>query len=224
MISFDLSDNSTAGMINNVNKLHEDIRFLDGLTACLNCGVCTAICPAAEFTDYDPRKLMTMVQTGDPAVIEQLLSSDTIWNCGQCMSCKTRCPRDNTPAMVVQALRRLSQETGFFTLSEKGLQQVRIKRSVGHNILEHGYCVHPALLHPDEHPEQGPVWQWVYENLEAVYDRLSANLGREGEGAVRKLDRQTMDELHSIFEATGGKRFFELIEHYASINSNDHES
>lgn len=29
--------------------LSEDVRFSECLKACMNCGVCTAICPAAEF-------------------------------------------------------------------------------------------------------------------------------------------------------------------------------
>ncbi|MGB3639665.1 MAG: 4Fe-4S dicluster domain-containing protein [Rivularia sp. (in: cyanobacteria)] len=28
------------------------------MNACLNCGVCTAVCPAAEFNDYSPREVM----------------------------------------------------------------------------------------------------------------------------------------------------------------------
>ena len=47
----DLNNNS---MPDYYKMLMEDIRFQEGLRACMNCGVCTAICPAAEFYDYDP--------------------------------------------------------------------------------------------------------------------------------------------------------------------------
>ena len=63
-------------------KLRQDIRFVEGLTACLNCGTCTAICPAAEFYNYQPRKLVDILQTRDDEKIEELLKSDTIWYCG----------------------------------------------------------------------------------------------------------------------------------------------
>ena len=43
--------------------LLKDIRFEEGLNACMNCGVCTAICPAAEFYNYDPRKIVDIVQS-----------------------------------------------------------------------------------------------------------------------------------------------------------------
>ena len=38
--------------------LMKDYRLKEGLNACINCGTCTAICPAAEFYRYDPRKIV----------------------------------------------------------------------------------------------------------------------------------------------------------------------
>ncbi len=195
--------------------LNEDVRFRDGLKACISCGVCTAICPAAEFYDYDPRKVMLIVQKHREDELEKLLKSETIWNCGQCMSCKTRCPRENTPGMVIQALRKVSQETGNFVHSAKGRQQLKIKRAVANNILSHGYCVHPDTLLPEKHPEQGTVWEWIYENRQDVYERLGANMYREGPGAVRKIDEESMEELRAIFRETGGDRMFQLIEYFS---------
>ncbi|MCL2328212.1 MAG: 4Fe-4S dicluster domain-containing protein, partial [Bacteroidetes bacterium] len=86
-------------MIDYCAELEKDIRFQEGMKSCLNCGVCSAICPAAEFYNYDPRLIVTLVQQRDNETIEKLLKSDTIWYCGQCMSCKTRCPRGNTAGM-----------------------------------------------------------------------------------------------------------------------------
>ena len=42
------------------------------LKACLNCGTCTAICPAAEFYDYQPRRILDILQTKDDSQIEDL--------------------------------------------------------------------------------------------------------------------------------------------------------
>jgi heterodisulfide reductase subunit C1 len=196
--------------------LEKDIRFTDGLKACMSCGVCTAICPAAEFTDYEPRKMMIRVQKRNSEDLVKLLKSDTIWNCGQCMSCKTRCPRENTPGMVIQSLRKVAQETGLFVHSQKGRQQLAIKRSIGANIQELGFCVHPDRINPETHPEQGPVWEWIFENRKDVYERLGANIYREGQGALRKLDDETLLELKNIYAETGGDTFFQLIEYYTS--------
>ena len=40
------------------DMLMEDVRMKEGLTACMNCGICTGVCPAAEFYDYDPRQIV----------------------------------------------------------------------------------------------------------------------------------------------------------------------
>ena len=132
--------------------LMEDVRFREGLKSCMNCGICTGVCPAAEFYDYDPRQIVAIVQTRDEEQIERLLKGDTIWFCGECMSCRPRCPRGNTPGYVIQALRTLSQKLGFFVESEKGRQQLALKRTIGENILRTGYCVTHKLVAPYLNP------------------------------------------------------------------------
>ncbi|MCH5331335.1 MAG: 4Fe-4S dicluster domain-containing protein [Alistipes sp.] len=197
------------------DMLLEDVRLREGLKACMNCGVCTAVCPAAAFYNYDPRQIVSIVQTRDDEAIEELLRSETIWYCGECMSCRPRCPRDNTPGYVIQALRRLSQKLGFFVESEKGRQQLAIKRAIGENILRTGYCIVPKLVRADMHPEQGTVWKWVLDNDEEIYGRFSENYNREGAGALRKVSDETLAELKRIFDVTGGTEFFDEIERHS---------
>ena len=202
-------------MENYYELLKQDIRFEEGLNACMNCGVCTAICPAAEFYNYDPRQIINTVQSADDGEMETLLKSDSIWYCGECMSCKTRCPRGNAPGLVIMALRALSQELGFFTESEKGRQQLVIKRTVGESILNSGYCVHLDMITPELHPEQGPNWEWVFENRSELVNRLGGNFKGEGPGILRKIPEETLNELQKIFEVTGGISRYEKIEYYS---------
>jgi len=202
-------------MENYIDLLKQDIRFEEGLNACMNCGVCTAICPAAEFYNYDPRKIVDLVQSGDNAEIEKLLKSDEIWYCGECMSCKTRCPRGNAPGLVIMALRGLSQDLGFFVESEKGRQQLAIKRTVGQWILDHGYCLYLEGVGTDLHPEQGPVWDWIQNNYREIFSRLGANYQGDGPGILRKIPEEAMEEIRKIFDVTGGTRRYEKIEFYS---------
>lgn len=197
------------------NLLASDIRFVESLKACINCGTCTAICPAAEFYNYDPRVIATTVQTQDDEKIKELLGSEAIWYCGECMSCKTRCPRGNAPGLLIIALRSLSQDLGYFTQSEKGRQQLAVKRIIGENILSHGYCVFPEAVVPAFHPEQGPVWEWEYDNLAPLMDKMGANLNGEGAGALRKISEDNLDELKRIFEITGGMERYDKIEEFS---------
>ena len=203
------------------DELQKDVRLAEGLKSCMNCGVCTAICPAAEFFDYDPRVLLNIIQTKDEEQLIGLMKSDTIWQCGQCMSCKTRCPRGNCPGLVISVLRKISQQKGYFTESKLGRQQYAIVKTVGKTLLEYGYCVHPELVKPELHPEQGPTWEWVYENRQEVYERLGANLNGNGAGAMRKIAVENLNELKAIFDQTGCTELFENIESFSKARAGE---
>lgn len=195
-----------------LKELEKDVRYLEGLNSCINCGVCTAICPAAQFCDYDPRMITDTVQKGNETEIEKLLKTDTIWYCGECLSCKTRCPRGNTPGYIVQALRALSIKTGFFMESKQGQKQLAIKRTVGDHILKHGYCVYIDEVDTEMYPEQGPVWDWLKKNRVQVLDRLNTSYGKEQSGTLRQTSQKSLTDLKRIFDETGATAQFEKIE------------
>ncbi len=194
------------------DALTSDYRFKEGLKTCINCGTCTAICPAAEFYKYDPRKIVDTVQRKDEEGILALLKSETIWYCGECMSCVTRCPRGNGPGLVVMALRNLSTELGYFTESEKGRQLYPLTKRLAGNILKMGYCVHPDAVKISEHPEAGPVYEWVLEHKQDVFDRLGANYGRQGKGALKTVSDEDLAEIKAIFDETGATERMDLVE------------
>lgn len=196
-------------------ELQKDVRFKEGMHACMNCGICTAICPAAELYNYTPRMILDVMQSKNNDAIEELLKSEYIWYCGECMSCKTRCPRGNTVGLVIMALRNLSIELGFFVESEKGRQQLYLKRTIGQWILDHGYCLYLKGVTTEGHPEQGPVWDWIQENWDDVFARLGANYEGNGPGILRKIPKEAMDEIHAIFDVTGGTNRFAQIEEFS---------
>ena len=196
-------------MKNYFDELMKDYRFREGFHTCINCGTCTAICPAAEFYCYDPRKIVTTVETKDDEKIEALLKSDTIWYCGECM---TRCPRKNGPGLVIMALRDLSIRTGFFTESEKGRQILPLTHALTGNILKYGYCVYPETFNWDDHKESGPVFKWHLEHIEQTMKRLGANYKGEGPGVLRKIPQESLDEIKAIFDVTGGTERIKQVE------------
>ena len=197
------------------DKLTQDYRLKEGLKACINCGTCTAICPAAEFYQYDPRQIVDIVQSKDDAEIEKLLKSETIWYCGECMSCITRCPRKNAPGLVIMALRNLSMELGYFVESEKGRQQYALTKTLCNNILNYGYCVYPRTFASALHPEAGKVWEWQEKHLEDIYARMGANLDGDGTGALRKIPQKDLDELKKIFDITGATQRIDTINKFS---------
>jgi heterodisulfide reductase subunit C len=192
--------------------IQADPRYEEACRSCLNCGVCTAICPAAGYYDYDPRIMMNMVTEADEETLKAMLSSDMIWQCGQCMSCKPRCPRGNVPGTMIQILRSVATRTGLFTASRLGRQQLSIKRAIGHTILETGYCIHPTRVDPATHPEQGPVWEWMSGNADQVYGRFDSGYDQAGPGLLRKISPAALGELARIFEITGCMDYWDSIE------------
>ena len=45
------------------NDLQSDLRFDHELNGCLNCGICTATCPAAHYYDFSPREIVQLLWT-----------------------------------------------------------------------------------------------------------------------------------------------------------------
>lgn len=203
------------------DKLTEDYRIKEGLKACINCGTCTAVCPAAEFYKYDPRQIVDIVQSKNDEEIENLLKSETIWYCGECMSCVTRCPRTNAPGLVIMALRNLSMELGYFAESEKGRQQYALVKVLSSNILNYGYCVYPRTFASALHPESGPVWAWGEQHINDYYARLGANLDGDGTGALRKIPQTDLDDLKKIFDITGATERINKINKYSLEKANE---
>jgi heterodisulfide reductase subunit C1 len=195
-----------------LEQLKEDVRYIEGLKACLSCGTCTAVCPAAAFSAYDPRSIVEKVQSKNEELLVELLSGEDIWWCGECMSCRMRCPRGNTPGYLIQALRALSVKSGLFSQSVQGRLQKRIIQGVGKHILQYGYCVHVDEIDNEDFPEQGPVWEWFRLHKKEVLERLGANYKKEGAGTLRKISEQSLHELRAIFHETGALDQFDKIE------------
>jgi len=204
-----------------MEEIYADPRIRENMNACINCGVCTALCPAADYYDYEPRYVERIILMRNTDALEELMSSDYIWYCGQCMSCKARCPRQNAPGMVVSALRYWSQKLGLFVRSPKGRQQLIIKQNIGRNIYDLGYCVHPSRLSLEEHPEQGPVWQWILDNIEKTYALVNANIDKDGPGSMRKIPDEALQEIRSVLQGTGAIEFWKQIETKVLEYNND---
>lgn len=200
-------------MSNLVEELKADIQYRHGMNACLNCGVCTAVCPAAEVYDYSPREVMNICQAEDETSLVALLKSDKIWFCGQCFSCKARCPRCNSPANVVLALRRLAVRHGYFAESEKGRQQLLAKRIFGENMLKRGYTLVAQNISPEHFPELGDSWEYYFEHMAEMRAWWDVPMDQEGlPGSHRIIPEEDIDELRAIYQHTGAMDLMEAVE------------
>jgi heterodisulfide reductase subunit C len=83
----------------------------ENLIKCLQCGRCTAGCPAAKvFSDYSPREI---VRRAEESTADELAKDPLIWLCGQCYTCNSRCPRNNTPASIILNARNKAFKEGW---------------------------------------------------------------------------------------------------------------
>ena len=75
------------------------------VSACFNCGNCTAICPLSGASTAFPRKMITYAQQG---LEGKLLSSPDMWLCDYCGECTRTCPRQAEPSEFMMAARRFA--------------------------------------------------------------------------------------------------------------------
>ena len=86
------------------NLYPELLRFgATDISACFNCGVCSAICPLSVDGASFPRKMSRYAQLGQR---DQLLASPELWSCYGCSECTESCPTQADPAAFMAAARR----------------------------------------------------------------------------------------------------------------------
>ena len=185
------------------------------VSSCMSCGACTALCPAAEFYDFSPREIMTIVQEKDEEAIIDLLKSEMLWYCHQCGSCKTKCPRQNSPFGIISSLRQLSQLKGYHIESIRGRQQYFARHLWGGNLWNRACTLYFRNAIPDTHQDFGPRFKTYFDRQEEFMKKVGAHPDMEGSCSGRKINSETLDELRKLWMAGGAVFFWSLIDEEA---------
>jgi heterodisulfide reductase subunit D len=122
------------------------------LMTCIQCGSCTASCPAGPLMDYAPRELWRLMRLG---LRDELITSRTFWLCTQCHACTVRCPRGIVTSETMLNLRRWAIAEGL--VLPTALLRLRDSVETTHNIL-------------GEDNDTRLIWS---ENLEPVPEQLT---------------------------------------------------
>lgn len=99
-------------------SIREDMKrhaaFHDYFRSCINCGNCTAVCPAFRFADFAPRVVVQKVMhaESEPELLYQMLDQ-YIWACYQCYACWEVCPAQNNPGGLVAILKEAAVRHGL---------------------------------------------------------------------------------------------------------------
>jgi len=80
------------------------------LSACYQCGECTAGCPVAFAMDLMPNQVTRVALAG---MSGEVLGSRSIWLCVGCNTCVTRCPRLVDLPRVMDSLRQIAARRGI---------------------------------------------------------------------------------------------------------------
>ncbi len=88
---------------NNLRKSDEILLEMPELQTCIGCGTCTASCTAGNLTDFNFRKVHTLVRRGEYAGAYEEMNK-----CMLCGKCRLLCPRGiNTRGVVMLIKRKL---------------------------------------------------------------------------------------------------------------------
>ncbi|MFZ2499866.1 ferredoxin:CoB-CoM heterodisulfide reductase subunit HdrC [Methanosarcina sp.] len=155
-----------------------------GLDRCIQCGACTASCPAARFTDYSPRQIVKRVMENDRSILE----SEMIWSCFYCYSCNVRCPRNNSPVTIVQVLRQMAINEGI------GVEKLGYFVEIGEYLAGNGASKIPGAGIQNMERDLGERWVKFKKNLESIRVEL---------GLSSRDIRNTHGEVQAILEGTG---------------------
>lgn len=98
------------------------------VSACFNCGNCTAVCPLAHDSTGFPRRMIRMAQVG---MENELLASEDLWRCYACGECTQTCPRQADPAEFMAAARSYAVSRYDFT----GLAGLANRSAIGNLVV-----------------------------------------------------------------------------------------
>jgi len=165
---------------------------IDGvpIQRCYHCRKCTAGCPLAFAMEYNPDKVVRMIQMERRS---EILTSDTIWLCVSCETCITRCPNEVDIARMMDVLREMAVESGIkakekniLKLHESFLSCIKMRGRINEPLLVAGYKLKSGDLFSD----------------------LAMGMDMYLKGKLSLLSPQTkdMEAVRSIFEKTNKKR------------------
>ncbi|MDI6906584.1 MAG: 4Fe-4S dicluster domain-containing protein [Thermoanaerobacterales bacterium] len=86
-----------------------DLKALQAVAACNQCGRCTAACPVESEMEHPPARLVRILQLG---ALTEAAETPGIWRCIACGHCRRLCPQGVSVREIIGCLRRLAFHRG----------------------------------------------------------------------------------------------------------------
>jgi len=188
-----------------VRAIHAEVKnhpaFHDYYHSCINCGNCTAVCPAFRFADFAPRIVVQKVMhaEAEPELLYQMVDQ-YIWACYQCYACWDVCPAQNNPGGLVAILKEAAVRQGLDSAKKTLEPYSRIL----YKVMTTGTQITPDMhstigLFRDWGPHKAELAKHLKEYRDAVPVESLAGVHDKS----WQVDQRTMDELLIIEKEAG---------------------
>lgn len=190
-------------------ELHLSIRadmqrhaaYHDYFRACINCGNCTAVCPAFRFADFSPRVVVQKVMhaQSEPELLFQMVDQ-YIWACFQCYSCWDVCPAQNNPGGLVAIIKEAAVRHGLDS-TKKALEPYS---RILYKLMTTG-----TQITPDMHSNIAPFRDWgphkaeLAQHLKEYRNAVPVESLAGVHDKSWRVDPRTMQELLIIEKEAG---------------------
>ena len=167
------------------------------LYGCLNCGICTATCPAAHYYDFSPREIVQLLITENLEGIYDAMQ-EKIWACAQCYTCAARCPFHNSPGGLIMLMRESAIKHGMQSAKDvlKPFTRVLMK------LITTGNQLAPNMITPDAFADWGPGIAKIKAPLDTLRKAIPVPTLHTLDTAW-VVNIKTSIELYTIWEASG---------------------
>ena len=193
-----------------LEEIFDDIRghplYDHEIHGCLNCGICTATCPSAQYYDYSPREIVQLLWTENLEGIYDAMQ-EKIWACAQCYTCAARCPFENSPGGLVMIMREVAIKHGMESAKEvlRPFSRVLLK------VVSTGNQLAPNMITKEAFPDWGPNVAKVDAPLMVLRKAIPMPTMHTLDTAW-EVNLRTSVELYTIWEATGVLKQLESVD------------
>jgi heterodisulfide reductase subunit C len=179
------------------SDIQRDLRYDYQLHGCLNCGICTATCPAAHYYDFSPREIVQLLWTENLEGIHDAMQ-EKIWACAQCYTCAARCPFGNSPGGLIMLMRETAIKHGMQSAKNvlRPFSRVMLK------LIATGNQLAPNMITPDHFADWGPHISKVDAPLKLLRKAIPMPTLNTTETAW-EVNLKTSVELYTIWDMTG---------------------
>jgi heterodisulfide reductase subunit C len=179
------------------DDIQSDLRYDFELNGCLNCGICTATCPAAHYYDFSPREIVQLLWTENLEGIYDAMQ-EKIWACAQCYTCAARCPFGNSPGGLVMLMREAAIKHGMTSAKDvlRPFSRVMLK------LVSTGNQLSPDMITAEHFPDWGPNVSKINTPLDTLRKAIPMPTLNTTKTAW-EVNLKTSVELYTIWEETG---------------------